>query len=103
MGLGFWVRVGLGLGFLGFGGTVQRRGVHVKTPEIGSRDAQKCFWGNLGFYAELRRECFGVWVVGQVLKVLEGVAAWGREEGGQLVFLLCVIVVVGVLCDWALR
>jgi hypothetical protein len=69
---------------LDFGGTVQRRGVHVKTPEIGSRDAQKCFWGNLGFYAELRRELFwGFWVVGQVLKVLEGVAAWGGRRGGS--------------------
>jgi hypothetical protein len=33
--------------FLGldFGGTVQRRGVHVNPPEIGSRDGGKCFGG----------------------------------------------------------
>jgi hypothetical protein len=93
----------LGLGFLGFGGTVQRRGVHVKTPEIGSRDAQRCFWGNLGFYAELRREL--IWGLGgwSSFEGFGGSRCVGEGGGGQLVFLLCVIVVVGVLCDWALR
>jgi hypothetical protein len=37
-------------------GELQRRGAHVKTPEIGSRDGRKCFWGNLRVYAVLRRE-----------------------------------------------
>jgi hypothetical protein len=34
----------------------QRRGADVSTLEIGSRDGKKCFWGNVGFYAVLRRE-----------------------------------------------
>jgi hypothetical protein len=47
--------------FLGFGffeGQVQRRGVHVNTPKIGSRVGGNCFGGILGFYAVLRRESF---------------------------------------------
>jgi hypothetical protein len=43
-------------GKLGILGPGQRRGVHVKIPEIGSRDGEKCFGGIMGFYAELRRE-----------------------------------------------
>jgi hypothetical protein len=39
-----------------FGRAVQRRGVHVNTLEIGSRDGEISFGGILGFYAELRRE-----------------------------------------------
>jgi hypothetical protein len=42
-----------------FWNVVQRRGVHVNIPEIGSRDGGICFGGILWFYAVLRRECFG--------------------------------------------
>jgi hypothetical protein len=42
-----------------FRNEVQRRGVHVNIPEIGSRDGGICFGGILWFYAVLRRECFG--------------------------------------------
>jgi hypothetical protein len=34
----------------------QRRGAHVRIPEIGSRVGLFCFGGIIGFYAELRRE-----------------------------------------------
>jgi hypothetical protein len=45
-----------------FGGRFQRRGTHVNPLKIGSRAAQKCFWGNVGFCAELRREYdLGFW------------------------------------------
>jgi hypothetical protein len=54
--VGFWDFV--------FWGNGRRRGVHVNVPEIGSRVGYLCFWGNLGFYAVLRRECgqgIGFW------------------------------------------
>jgi hypothetical protein len=44
---------------LEFWDLVQRRGVDVNTPKIGSRDGEKCSGGIWGFYAELRRESFG--------------------------------------------
>jgi hypothetical protein len=48
------------LGNLEFLGELQRRGVRVKLPEIGSRDGVFCFGGISGIYAELRREyCWG--------------------------------------------
>jgi hypothetical protein len=59
--LRFWIRVGLGLGIFGIWGNGQRRGTDVNTLEIGSRDAQKFFWGNLGIYAKLRRELDEGW------------------------------------------
>jgi hypothetical protein len=34
----------------------QRRGAHVNTLKIGSRDGVLCIGGILGFYADLRRE-----------------------------------------------
>jgi hypothetical protein len=49
---GSWIGV-LRIRFLG---RVQRRGTHVNTPKIGSRDGVFCFGGILGFCAELRRE-----------------------------------------------
>jgi hypothetical protein len=36
-----------------FGNAVQRRGVHVFPPEIGSRDGGIVFGGIQGFYADL--------------------------------------------------
>jgi hypothetical protein len=36
-----------------FGKVVQRRGVHVNTPKIGSRDGELCIGGILDFYADL--------------------------------------------------
>jgi hypothetical protein len=47
-----WKIFGIGI----FWGQVQRRGTHVNTPKIGSRDGEKCFGGIQRFYAELRRE-----------------------------------------------
>jgi hypothetical protein len=44
------------LGFGIFERRVQRRGTHVNTLKIGSRDGGICFGGILAFYAELRRE-----------------------------------------------
>jgi hypothetical protein len=49
---GFWKEFGFGI----FGGQVQRRGARVNIPEIGSRDGEFGFWGNLCFHADLRRE-----------------------------------------------
>jgi hypothetical protein len=49
---GVW-KVFWGLGFFGAG---QRRGAHVSTPEIGSRDGVFSFGGIWGVYAVLRRE-----------------------------------------------
>jgi hypothetical protein len=43
-------------GGLEFFGKLQRRGAHVSRLEIGSRDRIKCFWRNVGIYADLRRE-----------------------------------------------
>jgi hypothetical protein len=69
----------------GFWGKLQRRGAHVSTPKIGSRDGGNCFGGIQRFYAELRREFkwrnlnwvfFGVFGRG---------ATWGCEEGDHLV------------------
>jgi hypothetical protein len=39
IGIKFWV--------LFFGGGLQRRGVHVKAPKIGSREGLFCIWRNL--------------------------------------------------------
>jgi hypothetical protein len=44
----FWVEI--------LGRPVQRRGVHVNVPEIGSRDGGLSFGGILDIYAELRRD-----------------------------------------------
>jgi hypothetical protein len=75
-------------GNFGILGEFQRRGVHVSTPKIGSRDGIKCFGGILGFHADLRRELergnfklgfFGVLLVGP---------RGATEEGGQTVCIL---------------
>jgi hypothetical protein len=50
------MEIGKIYGDLGFGGRVQRRGVHVNTPKKGSRDGEICFGGILVFHAVLRRE-----------------------------------------------
>jgi hypothetical protein len=44
--------------WLKFSGSVQRRGVHVNTPKLGSRDGGNCFGGIWGSYADLRRKIF---------------------------------------------
>jgi hypothetical protein len=78
------------LGIWNFGGTVQRRGVHVNTPEIGSREGVFCFGGILGSHAELRRE-LGWEFLGQLIFGVVGRGSmWGCEEGGHFVTLLCV-------------
>jgi hypothetical protein len=48
---GNWIE----FGNFGFGGIGRRRGAHVNPLKIGSRDGQNCFWGNVRFCAELRR------------------------------------------------
>jgi hypothetical protein len=62
----------------------QRRGVHVNTPEIGSRGDVFVFGGILEFYAELRRKLFwGNFNLGFFRGL--GVGPRGNcEEGGQL-------------------
>jgi hypothetical protein len=80
---------GMIFGDLEFWGELQRRGAHVKTLEIGSRGDVFCFWGNIGFYAELRRES------GLGLAVFERFgrcSAWVVGGGGAL----C----VALLCFW---
>jgi hypothetical protein len=65
-----------------FSKAVQRRGVHVNIPEIGSRDGEIVFGGILGICAELRRKFkWGNWKLGffeDLLWVPRGVT----EEGG---------------------
>jgi hypothetical protein len=64
----------------------QRRGTHVSVPKIGSRVGVLCFGGNLGIYAELRRELY--WGnLNLVVFGFLGVSPRGDiEEGGTLVF-----------------
>jgi hypothetical protein len=81
-------------------GRVQRRGVHVNIPKIGSRVGIKCFGGISGFYAELRRECF--WrnwnlVIFEVL--VEGPRREVRR-GDRCVFLSCVWGNLSVELGW---
>jgi hypothetical protein len=71
-------------GGLEFFGKLQRRGAHVSILKIGSRDGIKCFWGNVGIYADLRRELGWGW---PVWAGLEGASTWGVEEGGTMGFL----------------
>jgi hypothetical protein len=89
----------LGIGF--FGTQVQRRGVHVNIPKIGSRVGAFCFGENLGFCAELRRELRGGnWNLGTFWG-LGGSPRRCTEEGGpfmcQFVYLgeFVVLLVVG--------
>jgi hypothetical protein len=72
-------------GELGFGGEVQRRGVHVNTPKIGSRVGQMCFGGILEIHAVLRRDLFWGNLFWGFLGVLLGVPRSATEEGGHLV------------------
>jgi hypothetical protein len=69
---------------------IQRRGVDVNVPEIGSRVGQKCFGGISGFHAVLRRELF--WGNLNLLFFwFMGVGPRGdTEEGGHYVFFVCV-------------
>jgi hypothetical protein len=72
-------------GGLGFGAEIQRRGGRVSPLEIGSRADVLFFGGILGFYAELRRECF-FW--GLRFCVFGGCGreiTWINEEGGPIV------------------
>jgi hypothetical protein len=68
-------------------GELQRRGVRVSILKIGSRGDNLCFWGNLRFHADLRRE------LGEGLGdlvILGDLRRWahvGEEEGGRFVFL----------------
>jgi hypothetical protein len=71
---------------LGFFGVGQRRGVHVSTPEIGSRGELFCFGGILDSHADLRREI--VW--GNLDLVIFGVVGVvprkSIEEGDHCAF-----------------
>jgi hypothetical protein len=72
-----------------FWGNFSRRGTDVSTLKIGSRGAVLCFGGIKGFYAVLRREyCWGNLVL-LFFEVVGGNPRRFTEEGGQLVFLLC--------------
>jgi hypothetical protein len=67
-----------------FSRSVQRRGTHVNTPKIGSRDGELDFWGNLRIYAVLRRELFGGNLDLDFLGVLLVGPREAGEEGGRL-------------------
>jgi hypothetical protein len=62
----------------------QRRGAHVSTLEIGSRDGVLCIGGILGFYAELRREIIWGNLDLTFFDVLLGVPRRCVEEGGTM-------------------
>jgi hypothetical protein len=67
-------------------GELQRRGAYVSVLKIGSRGACFCFWGNLGIYADLRRELgWGNWDLGNFGE-LRRWAHVEEEEGGPIVF-----------------
>jgi hypothetical protein len=88
----FWV--------FGFWGNRQRRGAHVFPPEIGSRVAHLCTWGNFRICAELRRE----WIEGigfgwELVRLVE-VATWGFGGGGTSSVLPSVC--WGALVGWVL-
>jgi hypothetical protein len=55
---GFWPGM-VGVFGWDFWKAIQRRGVHVSPPKIGSRVGDLCFGGIYGFCAELRREFKG--------------------------------------------
>jgi hypothetical protein len=63
---------------------VQRRGVHVNTPKIGSRVGVFCFGGILEFCAELRREFKWGNLNLMVFRFLGGCPRGTIEEGGRL-------------------
>jgi hypothetical protein len=72
-----------------FGGRVQRRGVHVNIPEIGSRGDAFCIGGILGFYADLRRELdWGNWEL-VFLEFWSGLHVSLLRRGDNLVCILC--------------
>jgi hypothetical protein len=66
-----------------FGGLVQRRGVDVNVPEIGSRGGIYCFGGIWGFYAVLRREFFGGNLKLVILEFLGGGLTWVGRRGAS--------------------
>jgi hypothetical protein len=76
--------------FLGFDFLkgVQRRGVHVSPPKIGSRDGQMCFGGILRIHADLRRELDWGNLNLNFFEGLLGVPREGIEEGGPMVCFL---------------
>jgi hypothetical protein len=73
-----------------FWGNRQRRGVHVRTLEKGSRGAVFCFGGIWEFHAELRRECDWGNLDLVFFGVLVGVPREAIEEGGHYCVLWCV-------------
>jgi hypothetical protein len=78
----------LGIGI--FEGQVQRRGVHVNTPKIGSRVGELCLEEFYWFYAVLRRE--SIWGNFNLVNLgfLSGGLTWACEEGGPFsVFIAC--------------
>jgi hypothetical protein len=66
-------------------GQVQRRGVRVNTPKIGSRGAVFCLEEISGFYADLWRELLWGNLVWVFFGVLFGVPRGYTEEGGTMV------------------
>jgi hypothetical protein len=111
-----WIRFGKiwGIGF--FGGTVQRRGVHVNPLKRGSRVGVFVFGGISGFYADLRRELKWGNLNLAIFGVLFRVPRESTEEGGQFVCFLvhlrellcqlevnCVLLMEEVSIKWSLR
>jgi hypothetical protein len=70
-----------------FWGRLQRRGVHVNIPKIGSRDGEKCSGGIQRFYAELRRELVWGNLNLAFFGFLGGSPRGAVEEGDHLCFL----------------
>jgi hypothetical protein len=83
---GIWI----GIGGWNFWGNFWRRGTHVNTPEIGSRDGGKCLGEFWGFHAVLRREFWGGEFGFGLFEDLGGEPRRPAEEGGHLCVLLCI-------------
>jgi hypothetical protein len=73
-----------------FWGNFWRRGTHVNILKIGSRGAENCLGEIQGFYAVLRREYFRGNLKLTIFVILSVCPRVLTEEGGQLVFLLCI-------------
>jgi hypothetical protein len=88
-------------------GAGQRRGTHVSTLKIGSRDGEICFGGILWFYADLRRE-FKRGNLNLTFFEVVGVSSCGIiEEGGTMCVFGGIFALIEVefgeipcKCDW---
>jgi hypothetical protein len=83
-------RIWIGFDDWNFWRNFWRRGADVNTLEIGSRGAKKCLGEFWGVYADLRRDFVWGNLKLDFFGVLVGVPREPIEEGGQLVFFVCV-------------